>query len=88
MNRERLRTLTDRWRARHDARLPPERPAADPEREALALRAFPFRSVTPAAYVARHGADMPAFTYDETRYADADLDAWLLEVGRLLRARR
>ena len=88
MNRDRLTALTDRWRARHDARLPAERPPADPAREALALRAFPFHSVTPADYVARHGADMPAFTYDEARYADADLDAWLLEVGRLLRARR
>jgi len=31
---------------------------------------------------------MPAFTYDDARYADADLDAWLLEVGTLLRERR
>jgi hypothetical protein len=88
VNRDRLTALTDRWRARHDARLPAERPPADPEREARALRAFPFRSVTPADYVAHHGADMTAFTYDEARYADANLDAWLLEVGRLLRARR
>ena len=88
MNRDRLTTLTDRWRTRHDASRHAERPAADPEREALALRAFPFRAVTPATYVADHGAEMPGFTYDEARYADADLDAWLLEVGRLLRARR
>jgi hypothetical protein len=88
MDRANLRTLTHRWRTRHDGRRPAERPPADPEREALALRAFPFRSVTPAAYVAEHGAEMPGFTYDEARYADADLDAWLLEVGRLLRAQR
>jgi hypothetical protein len=88
VNRDRLTALTNRWRARHDARLPAARPPADPEREALALRAFPFRSVTPAGYVAHHGADMPAFTYDEARYSDPDLDAWLLEVGRLLRQRR
>ena len=87
-DRPRLRTLTDRWRARHDARRRPDRPAADPAREALAARGFPFRSETPEAYVAEHGADMAGFTYDEARYADADLDAWLLEVGRLLRARR
>jgi hypothetical protein len=31
---------------------------------------------------------MIGFTYDEARYADADLDAWLLEVGRLLREDR
>jgi hypothetical protein len=88
VNRDRLTALTDRWRARHDTRRPAERPPADPEREALALRAFPFRSVAPADYVARHGADMIGFTYDEARYADPDLDAWLLEVGRLLRLRR
>ena len=31
---------------------------------------------------------MIGFTYDEERYADSLLDAWLLEVGRLLRDRR
>ena len=88
-NRARLDKLTDRWRVRHDARRPDAdaRPPADPEREALAARSFPFRTVAPRAYVAEHGADMTAFTYDDARYADADLDAWLLEVGRLLRER-
>lgn len=90
VTRERLDHLTDRWRRRHELRRPSEaaRPAADPDREALALRSFPYRSVTPAAYVAEHGPAMTAFTYDDARYADADLDAWLLEVGRLLRAER
>jgi hypothetical protein len=88
--REHLEQLTDRWRSRHDARrpAPDARPAADPDREALAARAFPSRTVSPAAYVADHGVDMTAFTYDEARYADPDLDAWLLEVGRLLRLDR
>jgi hypothetical protein len=31
---------------------------------------------------------MVGFTYDEERYVDPILDAWLMEVGRLLRARR
>jgi len=44
--------------------------------------------MTPDAYVAERGDSMPGFTYDEAHYADADLDAWLLEVGRLLRERR
>jgi hypothetical protein len=88
--RERLSELTDRWRTRHDAARPrvEDRPPAEADREALASRAFPYRTVTPAAYVAEHGADMTAFTYDEARYTDAELDAWLLEVGRLLRERR
>ena len=88
--REQLERLTDRWRSRHEARRPgPDaRPPAEPAREALAARAFPFHTVTPAEYVAAHGTDMTAFTYDEARYTDADLDAWLLEVGRLLREDR
>ncbi|HEY6608855.1 MAG TPA: hypothetical protein VI277_06630 [Candidatus Limnocylindria bacterium] len=89
-DRQRLEVLTDRWRARHDAGRPESgaRPPADPEREALASRSFPFRTVPPAAYVAEHGSDMPGYTFDEARYADPDLDAWLLEVGRLLRESR
>ena len=89
-DRERLAELTHRWRARHDARRPidGERPAATPEREELAGRAFPYRTISPAAYVEAHAADMGAFTYDEARYADPQLDAWLAEVGELLRTRR
>jgi hypothetical protein len=88
--REALDELTDRWRRRHDDRRPAAdaRPPATAEREALAARAFPYREVPPAAYVAEHGAAMTAFTYDDARYADAELDAWLLEVGRLLREAR
>ena len=88
--RDRLDALTDRWRTRHDARRPQAggRPRAAFGREFLAARAFPYRTVTPDAYVAEHGADMAGFTYDDERYADAELDAWLVEVGRLLRADR
>lgn len=87
MDRDRLDELTDRWRRRHEARRPAigDRAPAPPERETLAARAFPFRTTTPAAYVAEHRAAMTAFTYDDDRYADPVLDAWLLEVGRLLR---
>jgi hypothetical protein len=90
VTRERLDELTDRWRRRHDLARPSAdaRPPADPAREALARSSFPFRSRTPADYVAEHGDAMPGYTYDEARYADPDLDAWLLEVGRLLREGR
>ena len=88
--RSRLDELTRRWRERHEARRPaPEtRPPADSERQARAAAAFPYRSVTPAAYAAEHGAEMPGFTYDDERYDDPELDAWILELGELLRARR
>lgn len=88
MNRARLDELTIRWRDRHDARRTAQRRLADPGREAMAASSFPYRSASPRDYVAEHGADMIGFTYDEERYADALLDAWLLEVGRLLRDRR
>jgi hypothetical protein len=89
-DRERLAHLTDRWRARHDARRPAldDRPAASPEREALATDAFPYRSVAPEVYVAEHGAEMPGFTFDDVAYRDPELDAWIVEIGRLLRQRR
>ena len=63
-------------------------PRGRPRREDVAARAFPFRSMSPAAYVAEDGTDMTGFTYDEATYRDPELDAWLLEVGRLLRMRR
>jgi hypothetical protein len=89
-DREHLAELTRRWRVRHDARRPADdaRPAADPGRESRAAAAFPYHDVSPDRYVSDHGADMVGFTFDEARYADPDLDAWLLEVGRLLRERR
>jgi len=89
-NRTNLDRLTSRWRARHDLRREgdPFRPRANPGREALARRGFPYGEVTPADYVAEHGADMTGFTYDDESYADADLDAWIVEVGVLLREQR
>jgi len=89
-NRTNLDRLTARWRARHDLRREgdPFRPRANPGREALARRGFPYRDVTPADYVAEHGAEMTGFTYDDEAYADAELDAWIVEVGQLLRDRR
>ena len=89
-NRTNLDRLTARWRARHDLKREgdPFRPRANPGREALARRGFPYHDVTAADYVAEHGADMTGFTYDEESYADADLDSWIVEVGELLRGER
>ena len=89
-NRTNNDRLTARWRARHDLRREgdPFRPRANPGREALARRGFPYHDVTPADYVAEHGADMSGFTYDDESYADADLDAWIVAVGALLREQR
>ena len=89
--KRRLDELTRRWQERRDERRLAQdrdgapREAADPVRAARAASAFPFRRVTPADYVARFGADMAGFTYDDYTYTDAALQAWLDEVGRLLR---
>lgn len=86
--RTRLHILTARWRTRHDqASAGQSRPPASPAREAQAIGAFPFRELSPEAYADRYGADMPGFTYDDERYVDAKLDAWLVELGRILRSR-
>ncbi len=86
--RARLERLTRRWRSRHEAARPADRPPADSERERRAGTLFPFREMAPADYAARYGPAMMGFTYDDYRYADPDLDAWLGELGRVLRRRR
>ena len=89
--KRRIEELTRRWQERREESRRTQsldgvpREAADSVRSARAASAFPFRRVTPAEYVARHGADMVGFTYDDYTYADAALQAWLDEVGRLLR---
>jgi hypothetical protein len=61
------------------------REAADPERLERASSLFPYRETTPAEYVREHRSAMTAYTYDDYTYPDAELQAWLDEVGRLLR---
>jgi hypothetical protein len=90
--RPRLDQLTARWRARHEARRialaeAGSLPAADPDREARARSFFPWTSESPAEYAARHGAEMIGYTYDAYSYADPTLQAWLTELGAILRAR-
>jgi hypothetical protein len=86
--REHLDRLTERWRARHEARVASDgRPQADPEREARAQAFFPWRTESPAEYAATHGSAMVGYTYDAYTYADPQLEAWLRELGGLLRAR-
>ena len=89
--RRTLDELTRRWRSRRDLRRKAgggERPPAEPEREARARAAFPYGTMTALEYAERHADDMIGFTFDEYTYADAELDAWLRELGALLRRRR
>lgn len=85
--RQRLDQLTRRWRARHEARVAADgRPPADSEREARATASFPWRTQSAAEYAATHGSAMVGYTYDAYSYSDPALEAWLLELGELLRA--
>jgi hypothetical protein len=86
--RQRLDRLTDRWRARHEARMVEEgRPRADPEREARARASFPWKTQSAAEYAATYGSAMVGYTYDAYSYEDGELEAWLRQLGDLLRAR-
>lgn len=86
--RTRLDRLTDRWRVRHEASLAAKgREPADTEREARARAHFPYLSETPAAYAARHAEAMIGYTFDAYTYGDPHLDAWLVELGQILRQR-
>src|SRR4029077_8222421 len=91
--KRRLDELTRRWQQRREERRRGmrrdgiQREAADPVRAARDASAFPFRRMTPADYVARHGTDMVGFAYDDYTYADAALQRWLDEPARLLRER-
>jgi hypothetical protein len=86
--RARLERLTERWRVRHEARLDAgARPPADAEREERASSFFPWRSETPAEYAARYGAAMTGYMYDAYTYADPKLEAWLRELGEIMRER-
>ncbi len=87
VRRTRLDHLTERWRARHEARVASEgRPPADVDRAARAEAFFPWRTESPAEYAADHGSAMVGYTFDAYSYADPALDAWLRELGELLRA--
>lgn len=86
--RQRLDRLTDRWRSRHEGRVASGgRTPADAERAARAETSFPWRSQSAAEYAATHGAAMVGYTYDAYTYDDPALEAWLRELGDLLRAR-
>ena len=91
-SRSRLEELTARWRARHESKRSAlvaagTLPLADPEREARARAFFPWQSEAPAAYAERHGAEMVGYTYDAYAYTDPELQAWLAELGEILRRR-
>jgi hypothetical protein len=48
---------------------------------------FPYRSVTPEEYVARHSHNIMCFGLDQREYPDPEFNRWIRRVGELLRSR-
>ena len=62
-----------------------ERPLAPAAYEAEALSIFPFETMSPEEYVARHGHMVWFASYEEYRYRSAAFDVWINEMYRILR---
>jgi hypothetical protein len=58
----------------------PDRPPADPAYEAQAKLLFPL-DLTPEEYAARHAHEWASFSFDEHRFSDGRLDAWIQRLG-------
>lgn len=61
-----------------------ELPLADSSREQLARERFPYREQTPEEYAARHAHQWVSFSFDDYRYSDPELDAWVARLGDIL----
>jgi hypothetical protein len=61
------------------------RPLADSDRVQAAMRMFPYRSQTPGFYAAHNAHLWGASSFDNYRYPDPSLSAWIDELHRLLR---
>jgi hypothetical protein len=63
-----------------------DRPPADPAYEAQANLMFPL-DLTPEEYAARHAHEWACFSFDEYRFSDGRLDAWIQRLGDIFFAR-
>jgi hypothetical protein len=61
-----------------------ELPFANPGREQLARELFPYREQTPDEYAARNAHKWMCFSFDDFRYSDLELDAWIARLGQIL----
>jgi hypothetical protein len=60
-----------------------QRPPAPGDYERNAAEMFPV-AMSPEEYAARHGHGWMCFSFDEYRYADPSLDAWIRRLGDIL----
>ena len=61
-----------------------ERPPASASREADARELFPLDQMSPDEYAARHAHQWDCFSFDDYRYSDPMLDAWIQRLGDIL----
>lgn len=61
-----------------------ELPFANPGREQLARELFPYREQTPEEYAARQAHQWMSFSFDDYRYSDPELEAWIARLGDIL----
>ena len=59
------------------------RPRADLQRETLAAEMFPL-DMSPDEYAARNAHLWGSFSFDDYRYRDSKLDAWIERLGDIL----
>jgi hypothetical protein len=59
-----------------------ERPLASPEHEQSALELFPLDK-SPEEYAARQGHRWACFSFDNYRFRDEKLDAWVQRLGEI-----
>ncbi len=62
---------------------PNDRPFADPERERQAVAHFPLDQ-SPEEYAERNAHSWVCFSFDDYRYRDSALDAWVTRLGDIL----
>jgi hypothetical protein len=60
-----------------------ELPFAHAGREKDARELFPYREQTPEEYAARHAHEWMSFSFDDYRYSDPELDAWIARLGQI-----
>ena len=63
-----------------------DRPAADSAHEEQARRLFPLDR-TPEEYAARHAHEWGCFSFDDYRFSDERLDAWIQRLGDIFSRR-
>jgi hypothetical protein len=63
-----------------------DRPLADPGRVRSARQIFPFQVESPAFYAAHNAHTIGCSDFDNYRYPDPALGAWIDELHRLLRS--